>query len=80
MIGRLPHPAGIDPAQAPGSRYLRIWRGIGDPIHLLTSLQASFPDIVALRQGVSYAVFHPDYVKCVLQDTPVLAVPERWFV
>jgi cytochrome P450 len=47
---------------------VRIWRGITDPIHLLSSLQASFADIVALRQGVSYAVFHPDYVKRVLQD------------
>ena len=47
---------------------MRIWRGITDPIQLLSGLQARFGDIAALRQGVSYAVFHPDYIKRVLQD------------
>ena len=68
MTGPAQPPAGSAPPQAPGSRYVRIWRGITDPIQLLSGLQASFGDIAALRQGVSYAVFHPDYIKRVLQD------------
>jgi len=68
LTGPAQTPAGAVPPQAPGSRYVRIWRGISDPIQLLSGLQASFGDIAALRQGVSYAVFHPDYIKRVLQD------------
>jgi len=65
-------PASAGPGEAPPQfiepRFVKIWRGITDPIGLLTSLEARFGDIVAMRQGVSYAVFHPEYVKRVLQD------------
>jgi cytochrome P450 len=48
--------------------FVKIWSGITDPIGLLTRLEAKSGDIVAMRQGISYAVFHPDYIKRVLQD------------
>lgn len=47
---------------------IRIWRGLRDPLGYLTRLEAQYGDIVALRTGRTYAVFHPDYVKYVLQD------------
>jgi cytochrome P450 len=47
---------------------VRIWKGLRDPLGFLTGLEAEFGDIVTLRKGHSYAVFHPDYVKHVLQD------------
>ena len=47
---------------------VRIWRGLRDPLDLLTQSEARYGDIVALRAGRSYAVFHPDCVKHVLQD------------
>ncbi len=46
----------------------RVWRGLRDPLALLASLEAQYGDIVTLRRGRSYAIFHPDYVKHVLQD------------
>ena len=46
----------------------RIWRGLRDPLGFLVSLEAQYGDIVTLRSGRSYAIFHPDYVKHVLQD------------
>jgi cytochrome P450 len=46
----------------------RIWRGVRDPLGFLVSLEAQYGDIVTLRSGRSYAIFHPDYVKHVLQD------------
>jgi cytochrome P450 len=59
---------GEDPPSPDELLFVRIWRGITDPIGFLTDLEAKFGDIVTLRRGVSYAVFHPDYVKQVLQD------------
>jgi cytochrome P450 len=47
---------------------LRIWRGLRDPLGFLCELEAKFGDIVMLREGRSYAVFHPDYVRHILQD------------
>jgi cytochrome P450 len=47
---------------------VRIWRGLRDPLTFLTDLEAQYGDIVMLRAGKTYAVFHPDYVKHVLQD------------
>jgi cytochrome P450 len=41
---------------------------VRDPLGYLTDLEARFGNIVALREGRTYAVFHPDYVKHVLQD------------
>jgi cytochrome P450 len=46
----------------------RIWRGVRDPLGFLVSLEAQYGDIVTLRSGRSYAIFHPDYVKQVLQE------------
>lgn len=46
----------------------RIWRGMRDPLAFLESLEARYGDIVTLRRGRSYAIYHPDYVKHVLQD------------
>ncbi len=46
----------------------RIWRGLRDPLGFLVSLEAQYGDIVTLRSGRSYAIFHPDYVKQVLQE------------
>lgn len=57
-----------DPPLTAGPRFLKIWRVIRDPIGFLTDLEAQGGDIVTLRRGISYAVFHPDYVKQVLQD------------
>lgn len=59
---------GDEPPRAAGPRYLKIWRFISDPLGFLTNLEAQCGDIVTLRRGVSYAVFHPTYVKQVLQD------------
>ncbi len=47
---------------------VRIWRGLRDPLGFLTDLEAQLGDIVTLRAGRTYAVFHPDHVKHVLQD------------
>jgi cytochrome P450 len=57
--------------QAPGPSSpiaVRIWRGLRDPLGFLVELEAAFGDVVTLRAGRSYAVFHPDHVKHVLQD------------
>lgn len=59
---------GEDPPRTAGLRFVKIWRAIKDPIRLLTELEAQGGDIVTLRRGVSYAIFHPDYIKQVLQD------------
>jgi cytochrome P450 len=59
---------GEDPPRTPGLRFLKILRVIRDPLGFLTNLEAQAGDIVMLRRGFSYAVFHPDYVKQVLQD------------
>jgi cytochrome P450 len=59
---------GEDPPRTAGLRLFKIWRVIRDPIAFLTDLEAQGGDIVTLRRGFSYAVFHPDYVKQVLQD------------
>ena len=59
---------GDEPPRTAGPRYLKIWRFISDPLGFLTNLEAQCGDIVTLRRGVSYAVFHPTYVKQVLQD------------
>jgi cytochrome P450 len=61
-------PRSKDPPQSAEPRYVKIWRGLRDPLAFLTGLEAKFGDIVAMRQGVSYVVFHPDYIKHVLQD------------
>ena len=47
---------------------VRIWRGLTDPIGYLTYAEAELGDVVALRQGKSYALFHPDHIKHVLQE------------
>jgi cytochrome P450 len=60
-------PAG-EPPEPPESLLVRIWRGARDPLAFLTDLEQRFGDIVTLRTGRTYAVFHPDYVKHVLQD------------
>ena len=46
----------------------RIWLGLRDPIGYLTHAEAELGDVVALRQGRSYAVFAPEHIKYVLQD------------
>lgn len=46
----------------------RIWRGVRDPLGFLVSIEAEYGDIVTLHHNRSYAIFHPDYVKHVLQD------------
>jgi cytochrome P450 len=56
------------PPRTPGPRFLKVWRFIKDPLAFLTDLEAQAGDIVTLRHGVSYAVFHPNYIKQVLQD------------
>lgn len=60
-------PAG-EPPEPPEWLLTRIWRGARDPLAFLTDLEQRFGDIVTLRAGRTYAVFHPDYVKHVLQD------------
>jgi cytochrome P450 len=47
---------------------VKLWRAVHDPLGFLTEIEARFGDIATLRAGRSYAVFHPDYVKHVLQD------------
>ncbi len=47
---------------------VKIWRGVSNPLRFLTELEAQFGDIVTLREGRSVAVFHPDYIRHVLQD------------
>lgn len=47
---------------------VRIWRGVNNPLRFLTELEQQFGDIVMLRKGRSLAVFHPDYIRHVLQD------------
>lgn len=61
-------PPGNQPPEPPESLLTRIWRGARDPLAFLTDLEQRFGDIVTLRAGRTYAVFHPDYVKHVLQD------------
>src|SRR5262249_30674866 len=61
-------PSGEAPPSSGEPRFVKIWRGITDPIAFLTGLEAKFGGIVALRPGVSYAVFDPEYIKHVLQD------------
>jgi cytochrome P450 len=56
------------PPESPLPRALKIYRGLSDPLSFLSSLEKQFGDIVTLRRGHSYAVFHPDYIKHVLQD------------
>jgi cytochrome P450 len=65
--GSEPRP-GNEPPATPTPLVVRIWRGLRDPLGFLTDLERRFGDIVTLRSGRSYAVFHPDYVKHVLQD------------
>ena len=45
----------------------RIWRGLRDPLGYLAEAERH-GDVVSLRPGHSYAVFHPAYIKHVLQD------------
>ncbi len=66
-------PASISDRDVPipvidGPLSLRIWRGVRDPLHFLSSIEAKFGDIATLREGKSYAIFHPDYIRHVLQD------------
>lgn len=56
------------PPEPPEHLVVRIWRGARDPLAFLTDLEARFGDIVTLRPNRSYAVFHPELVKHVLQD------------
>ena len=56
-----------DPPELPLPMPLRLWRGLRDPLGLLTSA-AELGDVVALRRTRSYAVFHPRHVRHVLQD------------
>jgi cytochrome P450 len=56
------------PPETPYPLPVRIWRGLRDPLAFLTSLESQFGDAVTLRRGRTYAVFHPDHVKHVLQD------------
>jgi cytochrome P450 len=56
------------PPQPSTPRPIRIWRGLRNPLGFLTDLEAEFGDIVTLRTGHSYAVFHPEYIKHILQD------------
>ena len=57
-----------EPPVTPDPLFLRIWHGLRDPLGYLTGLEARFGDIVTLRTGRTYAIFHPDHVKHVLQD------------
>jgi cytochrome P450 len=61
-------PPANEPPATPSPLVVRIWRGLRDPLNFLTELEAAHGDIVTLRAGRTYAVFHPDYVKHVLQD------------
>jgi cytochrome P450 len=61
-------PPSREPPEPPEWLLTRIWRGARDPLAFLTDLEQRFGDIVTLRTGRTYAVFHPDYVKHVLQD------------
>lgn len=47
---------------------VRVWRGLRDPLSFLAGLEARYGDFVILREGRTFAVFNPDYVKHVLQD------------
>lgn len=47
---------------------LRIWHGARDPLAFLADLERRFGDIVTTRRGRTYAIFHPEYIKHVLQD------------
>jgi cytochrome P450 len=58
----------LSPPEVRGPVIVKLWRGVRDPLGYLTEIEARFGDIVALRKGRTYAVFHPDYVKHVLQD------------
>ena len=64
----MPEPSLHEPPVLPIPLIGRIWRGVRDPLEFLASLEAQYGDIVTLRSGRSYAIFHPDYVKHVLQD------------
>jgi cytochrome P450 len=61
-------PPATEPPVTTSPLPVRIWRGLRDPLKFLTELEAVYGDIVTLRAGRTYAVFHPDYVKHVLQD------------
>ena len=63
-----PTAPGREPPRPPESLPVRVWRGVRDPLTFLTDLEQRFGDIVMLREGRTYAVFHPDYIKHVLQD------------
>jgi cytochrome P450 len=64
-----PEPASARQPPGPSSHLaVRIWRGLRDPLGFLVQLEEQFGDIVTLRSGRTYAIFHPDYVKHVLQD------------
>ena len=56
------------PPESALPRAVKIYRGLSDPLAFLSGLEAQFGDIVTLRRGHSYAIFHPDYIKRVLQD------------
>jgi cytochrome P450 len=57
-----------EPPATQTSLVKRIWHGVRDPLGFLIDLEARYGDIVTMRAGRSYAIFHPDYVKHVLQD------------
>lgn len=64
-----PEPTSTRQAPGPSSPIpVRIWRGLRDPLGYLVELEEAFGDVVTLRAGRSYVVFHPDHVKHVLQD------------
>src|SRR5450631_511074 len=56
------------PPEPPFPLPLRLWRGLRDPIAYLTYAERELGEVVALRQGRTYAVFHPDHIKHILQD------------
>ena len=64
-----PEPASTRQPPGPSSHLaVRIWRGLRDPLGYLVELEERFGDVVTLRAGRSYVIFHPDDVKHVLQD------------
>lgn len=69
---RPPEPPSTGPAAEPPGpatpMVLRVWRGLRDPLGYLTQLEATYGDIVTMRRGRTFAVFHPDHVRHVLQD------------
>lgn len=56
------------PPSPPQSLPLRILKGLRDPLGFLQQLEATLGDIVSLRTDRSFAVFHPDYIRHILQE------------